>query len=79
MRPITRSQLITLTFINNFTVEHGYPPSIKEMAQDRNIANNASQEQVDALCKKGYITKQKFVARSTVLTEKGSVLIAQFQ
>jgi len=73
MLAITPAQKISLTFIHEFTMANNYPPSIQEIASDRGVACNASQELVVALCKKGFITKEAGKARSLVITEKGKI------
>ena len=71
MLAITQAQKETLVFIHQFKMSNGYAPSIQEIASDRSVACNASQEHVYCLRKKGYITKKAGKARSIVITEKG--------
>lgn len=68
---ISRTKKITLAFIRKYSLEHGYPPTIQEMADDRGIANNAIQEHVISLQNTGFITKKTFTARSIIITEQG--------
>jgi DNA-binding MarR family transcriptional regulator len=68
---ITPIQKITLKFISQFIMANGFAPTIQEVASDRGVFSNAAKEHVDALVKKGFVTKQTHKARSIVITELG--------
>ncbi len=71
MEAATDIQLETLTFIHDYQLANGYPPSIQEIALANNVACNAIQGRVNHLVEKGYVTKKGKVARSIVITPEG--------
>ena len=77
MYKITPGQKVTLQFIHEFYMANGYPPTIQEIASDRDVACNAAQGHVLALVEKGFITKTAGKARSIVITTKGREHIEQ--
>jgi repressor LexA len=68
---ITEKQKVVLQFIHDYYTDNFYPPSIQEIAKSQTVACNSIQGHVEALDKKGYITKKPGKARSIVLTPKG--------
>ena len=73
---ITDRQKSVLTFLHNFYMANGYPPSIQEIASDQEVACNSIQGNIISLEKKGFITKAKSRARSILLTSKGRDTLA---
>ena len=71
MEQLTIIQKQTLKYIQAFITNHGYPPSIQEMADGHDVACNAIQGRIEALHKKGFVNKKHGVARSIVLSDKG--------
>lgn len=52
-------------FIERFTREHSYPPSVREMGSAMGIrSNNGVADHLRALRKKGYITREPLLSRS---------------
>ena len=73
---ITDKQKGVLEFISHFYAANFYPPSVQEIASSQSVACNTIQGHVEALDKKGYITKQSGKARSIILTPKGREILA---
>ena len=66
-----------LDFIRGFSDQHGYPPSIPEIASGVGRAYSSVKEQLQRLERMGYITREPNVARSLTLTEKAGGKIAR--
>jgi SOS-response transcriptional repressor LexA len=61
---LTQVQAETLAFIRSYIIQHGYSPTIAEMAKAEKINVNAISERIATLLKKGVITKTPGIARS---------------
>ncbi|MCR4421612.1 MAG: transcriptional repressor LexA [Exilispira sp.] len=70
MQEITKRQKQILDFIANYIESNQYPPSIIEIADTFSINLKTAHEFLDRLANKGYIIKEKRIARSLLLTEK---------
>ncbi len=70
MENITRRQKEILLYINDFIEQNQYAPSIYDIANAFSINTKTAQEFVDRLVIKGYLTKEKKIARTIQLTEK---------
>ena len=58
MEKLTNRQEDTLNFIKSYMVSHGYPPTVREIAQAINVSSPATvQAHLDCLADKGYIKK----------------------
>ncbi|HPC37976.1 MAG TPA: transcriptional repressor LexA [Exilispira sp.] len=77
MQEITKRQKQILDFIAKYIEINQYPPSITEIAQTFSINLKTAHEFLDRLENKGYILKEKRVARSLLLTEKAILEINQ--
>lgn len=65
-------QLALLRFIAAFSQEHGYAPTIREMAAGAGISSNSVVTyNLNILAREGYARKGEYAARTTVLTAKG--------
>ena len=65
MKPMTSRQRQVYEFIGSFTDQNGYPPSIREIGNAIGSKHTANARlHVEALCKKGFITKVPGLARS---------------
>lgn len=64
MRGLTDRQNQVMQFISDYTLEHSCPPTIREMASHLNVSIRAVQDHVNALEKKGYLTKTEKQSRS---------------
>lgn len=74
-RPLTIQQQNVLEFIERFGAQHGYPPTLREIGEAIGLANvNAVRGHVEALEKKGHITRTPDKARSIQLVHKPSAL-----
>jgi predicted ArsR family transcriptional regulator len=45
--------------IERLTKQHGYPPSVLELAQDLGIVKSAVQYHLDRLCSVGIVTRER--------------------
>ena len=58
MDKLTKRQDDTLKFIKEYIVSHGYPPTVREIADAINVSSPATvQAHLDCLADKGYIKK----------------------
>ena len=58
MDKLTKRQEDTLVFIKEYIVSHGYPPTVREIANAINVSSPATvQAHLDCLADKGYIKK----------------------
>ena len=58
MEKLTKRQEDTLQFIKEYIVSHGYPPTVREIAEALNVSSPATiQAHLDGLADKGYIKK----------------------
>lgn len=76
METLTKPQEDILVFIDKYTTEIGYPPTLQNIADFKGQWPNAAYEVLSALEKKGFITKKNFVARSCLLTERGKEAVS---
>lgn len=68
---LTKKQAKVLNFLKKFYEEHGYAPSLHEIAQDFDISIPTAQGYLQALMLKGVISRQQNRPRSIVFkTEK---------
>lgn len=70
MEEITKRQKQVLDFIAKYIETNQYPPSLIEIAETFSINLKTAHEFLDRLANKGYITKEKRIARSLLLTDK---------
>jgi len=61
---LTARQEAVLAFIKDFLDEHGYPPTVREICSNFNFLPRAAANHVNALVKKGYLTKKPLKSRS---------------
>ena len=72
-----RQQLL-LEMISDFSKEHSYAPSIRELMGMLGVASTKGiHDHLEALAKKGAITRDARIARSTVLTQLGHKLVTR--
>ena len=70
---ITEHQRRTLRAIRNFVVHHGFPPTVKELADILGITPPSTHDQVSQLVRKGYLKREPHKARGlTILREPES-------
>lgn len=70
--PLTPKQKRVLDFVNRFTVEHGYAPSLNEIAKYLEKSISTVQHFVEELQGKGYLQRKENVTRGLSSTEEGS-------
>lgn len=78
LAPPSPAQLTTLNDIKAFIASNKYSPTIMELSTIAGVCNNAMAQRVDALVKKGWLTRRRGLSRSLVpvSTENGSPLAA---
>lgn len=65
-------QRVVLAFIRSSVAERGYPPSVREIAAHLGAkSENAANDHLRALERKGYITRAPVVARGIRVTDAG--------
>lgn len=64
MKQITDRQKEVFAFIENFTKENNYPPTVREISQHFEISLRAVQDHISALQKKGFISTEQKRSRS---------------
>ena len=64
MKELTARQQQVLHFIQNFTDENVFPPSVREIAEHFSISIKAVQDHIAALRKKGYLSQSAKRSRS---------------
>lgn len=58
MEKLTKRQEDTLRFIKEYIVSHGYPPTVREIAEAIDVSSPATvQAHLDRLADKGYIKR----------------------
>jgi repressor LexA len=68
---LTDRQQEILTFIQQFTQEAGYPPTLRQIAKQFDISSTFGvKRHLDALEKKGYLSVQNNASRGISLTDK---------
>lgn len=75
-RAITRAELETLRAIAHWLNKRPYPPTIRDVASERNVTVNAARERLDALEVKGFIGRYPGRVRALWLTERGKAALA---
>ena len=75
MKEITKRQREVLTVIEQFCQEHGYSPSMRELASTLGIqSTSAIFKHIHSLSQKGFLTHQKKSARSIQPTKQNNEL-----
>jgi repressor LexA len=58
MKELTQKQSETLQFIMDHVVEHGYPPTVREIGTEFKITPKGALDRVIALQKKGHVVSE---------------------
>lgn len=67
-----------LITIFDYVSENGYPPTVREIGEEVDIASTSTvKEHIDRLDKAGFIRREKRKPRAIQVTEKGQELIAK--
>lgn len=68
-KTLTEKQRSVLEFIRNQIVSRGHPPTVREIGKRFGIrSTNGVRTHLNALIKKGYLKKEKFISRGLELT-----------
>lgn len=67
---LTSSQVETLDMIRVFVAEHGYSPSLREVADGSGCVLSTAAYRLDALIAHGYLRRDRGAARSLVLIDR---------
>ena len=70
MREPTKRQLEVLAFITTYLQSHGYPPTIRELADNFSISVKGAQDHITALKKKGILEQGDKKSRAIKLIKK---------
>ena len=70
IQEITEPQRRTLHEIRLFIIGHGFPSTIKELADVLGISNASAHGQVNQLVRKGYLKREPGKARSIVIVRE---------
>lgn len=74
MRPLTQKQMTILAFLQKYSQDNGFPPTMREIGQGIGLSNvSAVRGHLAALEKKGYISKNFDKARSLRVLHSPSV------
>jgi len=73
MTGLTDRQAEVWTFIRAYTVEHGYPPTVQELADHLLLSRANALDHVERLVRKGYVRRDFGVARSLVAVDPSEV------
>lgn len=74
MEPLSRRQRDVLTIIEEYCANHGYPPSIRDIANRLGLTGTVAVVQhLNALERKGYIRRSKASSRGIALTPDSAV------
>ena len=74
---LSRGQRKVFLFVGAFSKEHGYAPTLAEIAQHFGWAGTtAAKDSVVALVKKGFLRREPRIARSIRPTDKGAQFLA---
>ncbi len=74
MNPLTARQKEILALIRDYQNQHGYPPSLRELAGHFKVYPNTIQDHLKALIKKGYLQREPNRSRGVSLTRSSGPL-----
>lgn len=76
MRAPTGRQLLCLRFIHSHTVEHGSPPTLREIGKQMGIrSTNGVNDHLRALERRGFIVRRDMITRSVRVTVEGLAVL----
>lgn len=79
MRDVTKRQVQVLRFIAEFWREHGYPPTLREIATHLGInSTNGVSDHLVALERRGLIRRAQFDSRGLTILRAGWAAIGVF-
>ncbi len=68
---LTERQLRILVFIREYTLSHGFPPSIRDIGEHFQIAPPSVLSHLKAIEKKGFIRREPFKPRCLEILKPG--------
>jgi len=78
MKGLTTKQQRVLEVIRNWMRERGQPPTVREIGQEIGVASSCTvQRHLDALVRKGFITRDRYKYRSIQLADSPFPLFAR--
>ena len=69
MTPLTERQELIFAFIRGYIAEKKYSPSMREIADMFGITIKGAYDHINAIEKKGYISRHRGISRSITITE----------
>ena len=72
MNGLTPKQKEVLQFICDFSDEHGFPPTVREVGDHFQMASSSALDHLRALEKKGYIRRSPFRSRCLEVLKKAA-------
>lgn len=73
MKTLTSRQRDVLAFVRGYLASHGYPPSVRELAETLDITGNAVHGHLTAIERKGHLRRVPGIARGiTLIDSSGS-------
>lgn len=77
---LTEREVATFRFVSDYIARNGYSPTMREIV-DADIASSTSVASyaLDELEGQGFLTRQDFISRSIVLTDKGKLECIRLQ
>ena len=71
-RPLSKRQILILSFVRDFTTHNPHPPTVREIAGGCNLSSTSVVDyNLLRLKEKGYLTRVPSISRGIVLTERG--------
>lgn len=68
--PLTKKQLLILSFIEQTVLSQGYPPTLTEIAAHFRVSIGTVQDHIEALKRKGFLRQKPHTARGFSLNRK---------
>lgn len=72
MENLTVKQNEILSFIREYQNNHGYPPSLRDLANHFKVYHNTIQDHLKALIKKGYLKREPNLSRGVSLAHSST-------
>jgi repressor LexA len=70
-RPLTRRQSEVVRFVRRYVERRGYPPTLREIAEELDVHHNAVAGHLSAAERKGVLKRAARTARGLTLTQGG--------
>ncbi len=76
-QPATPRQLAMLERVGRFMQEHGFPPTLVELAAECGLTGNAVRDQLEGLRRRGMVVRDSMCSRGLRLTRRGQAWLGQ--